>query len=199
MDAFINPKRESHWIHVSADGTRLALIWKYGGIYMDTDIISIRPIPVERFMAVESFAYSSNGVVGLSQHHKFTWLSMENFVQNYDGGRWGHQGPQLFTRVLKQFCNISEFSILGDTMCRNITLLNPQRFYPISYPSWRLYYQVWENLPTFNDSYALHLWNYMNSEHRTMTTGSNTLVEHLFQQFCPSTYGALLWNESIHL
>ncbi|XP_059806196.1 alpha-1,4-N-acetylglucosaminyltransferase-like isoform X3 [Hypanus sabinus] len=38
----VNPEREKYWAHVLADGCRLALLWKYGGIYLDTDIISLR-------------------------------------------------------------------------------------------------------------------------------------------------------------
>ncbi|KAM8954435.1 alpha-1,4-N-acetylglucosaminyltransferase-like isoform 2-T2 [Pelodytes ibericus] len=195
----VNPDLETHWIHVSSDGCRLALIWRYGGIYMDTDIISIRPIPDENFLAAESSRYSSNGVFGLSQNHTFTWKSMDNFVKNYNGEVWGHQGPYLFTHVLEQFCILPEFERVEDIICGNISFLHPQRFYPIAYPSWALYYEVWEKLPTFNDSYALHLWNYMNSAHKTMVPGSNSLVDHLYQRFCPSTYGALVRNESLHL
>ncbi|XP_068135233.1 alpha-1,4-N-acetylglucosaminyltransferase-like [Hyperolius riggenbachi] len=81
----INATKEPHWIHVSADGCRLALIWKYGGIYMDTDIISIYPIPHYDFLAGESNKYSSNGVYGFPAQHNFTWTCMEDFVQNYNG------------------------------------------------------------------------------------------------------------------
>ncbi|XP_075425471.1 alpha-1,4-N-acetylglucosaminyltransferase-like [Ascaphus truei] len=192
----VNPKSESYWIHVSSDGCRLALIWKHGGVYMDTDIISIRPIPNENFLAAQSSQYSSNGIFGLSPRHSFAWNSMENFVKNYDGAAWGHQGPSLFTRVLNQLCVLSEFKSEDDFLCGNISFLNPQRFYPISYPSWKMYYQVWKKLPTFNNSYALHLWNYMNSDQRkTVVPGSNTLVDHLYQQHCPTTYRAVLRHE----
>ncbi|XP_053565751.1 alpha-1,4-N-acetylglucosaminyltransferase-like [Bombina bombina] len=189
-----NPKAEQHWIHVSSDGCRLALIWKYGGIYLDTDVISIRQIPNKNFLAAQSSQYSSNGVFGLSIGHNFSWKSMKNFVQNYNGAIWGHQGPDLFTRVLKEFCTIPTFKSMEDVMCGNISFLNPQRFYPIPYPSWRLYYSVWEKLPTFNDSHALHLWNYMNKEKRTVIPGSNTLVDHLYQQYCPNTYESIKQN-----
>ncbi|XP_072266469.1 alpha-1,4-N-acetylglucosaminyltransferase-like [Pyxicephalus adspersus] len=195
----INTTLESHWIHVSSDGCRLALIWKYGGIYMDTDIISMRPIPHLNFLAGESNLYSSNGVFGFASQHTFTWTGMENFVKNYNGNAWGNQGPHLFTRVLKMICTLPNFNNTEDIMCGNITFLNPQRFYPIPYPAWRRYYEVWTKLPTFNQSYALHLWNYMNRDRKTMEPGSNTLVEHLYQQYCPSTYVALQKNGSIYI
>ncbi|XP_053316530.1 alpha-1,4-N-acetylglucosaminyltransferase-like [Spea bombifrons] len=195
----IDPTRQKHWMHVSSDGCRLALIWKYGGIYMDTDIISVRPIPEKTFLAALYSQDSSNGVFGLPPRHNFTWTAMEDFVKNYNGAIWGQQGPQLFTRTLRKYCVIPNFTAVEDIICGNISFLNPQRFYPIPYPSWRLYYKVWEKIPTFNDSYALHLWNYMNKDVMTMVPGSNTLVDNLYKQHCPITYGALLSNESIYL
>ncbi|OCT81150.1 hypothetical protein XELAEV_18027963mg [Xenopus laevis] len=158
----VNPSRETYWTHVSSDGSRLALIWKYGGIYMDTDIISIRPIPLTNFLAAESNLVSSNG-------------------------------PALFTRILKRFfCIIPGFKSTEDIRCGNMTFTNPDRFYPVRGESWKKYYEVWNEYPTFNSSFALHLFNFANKEHYTMVPGSKTLVDLLYQQYCPSTYGAVL-------
>ncbi|XP_018426688.1 PREDICTED: alpha-1,4-N-acetylglucosaminyltransferase-like [Nanorana parkeri] len=188
----VNPEKERYWTHVSADACRLALIWKYGGIYMDCDFISIRPIPNNLFLAPEHAASISNGVFGLSQFHPLTWLLLEDFADNYKGEIWGQQGPRLFTRVVKKWCGLPVFITKDDVMCGNISYCHPQRFYPISYPSWRKYYEVWKDLPTFNGTYALHLWNFMNKEGKTMVPGSNTLVEHLYQKQCPSNYDYIM-------
>ncbi|KAM4041310.1 alpha-1,4-N-acetylglucosaminyltransferase-like [Anomaloglossus baeobatrachus] len=196
----IDPQKQLHWTHVSSDACRLALIWKHGGMYMDTDFISIRSIPYKDFLAAQSSQFSSNGIFGFSSHHNFTQKCMEDFVQNYDSRIWGQQGPYLFTRVLKTFCDIPNFNTTEDVMCGNITFFNPQCFYPISYSSWREYYKVWDKMPPFNDSYALHLWNYMNSGAKlTMVPGDNTLVEHLYKEYCPSVYNSILRNETTYL
>ncbi|KAM5164057.1 alpha-1,4-N-acetylglucosaminyltransferase-like [Mantella aurantiaca] len=193
----VDPTREIYWTHVSADGCRLALIWKYGGIYMDTDIISIRPIPHQHFLAAESNQCSSNGVFGFPSHHNFTMKSMEDFVLNYRGAVWGYQGPSLFTRILKTICNIPIFNGEADIACGNITFLHPKHFYPIPYPQWKRYYEVWTKTPNFDISYGLHLWNYMNRiERKAMVPGSNSLVEHLYKQYCPSTYQNLTENKT---
>ncbi|XP_044146932.1 alpha-1,4-N-acetylglucosaminyltransferase-like [Bufo gargarizans] len=194
----INPQQEKHWLHVSADACRLALVWKHGGIYMDTDIISLRTLPSLDFLAAQSSGYSSNGIFRFSSHHNFTQKCMEDFVQNYNSKIWGYQGPRLFTHILKKFCDLPNFNSTEDVMCGNITFFNPKRFYPIPYPSWRQYYQVWNKLPTFNDSYALHLWNFMNDKNIKMVPGSNMLAEHLYKGYCPSTYGAVLRNVSTY-
>ncbi|XP_066445413.1 alpha-1,4-N-acetylglucosaminyltransferase-like [Eleutherodactylus coqui] len=194
----IKPRREVHWTHVKADACRIAMIWKYGGIYMDTDVISIRPIPEDNFLIAEHDRRASNGIFGLSPYHKLSWEFMENFVQNYIGALWGHQGPGVFTRVVNKYCGIPQFNSMDDLKCANVSYLHPERFFPIWYPSWKKYYEVWKVLPTFKNSYALHLWNFMNGERKSMVVGSNTLIEHLYRQYCPSTYEKILHNVISH-
>ncbi|XP_071999541.1 alpha-1,4-N-acetylglucosaminyltransferase-like isoform X2 [Engystomops pustulosus] len=191
----INIQQQSYWTHVSSDGCRLVLVWKYGGIYLDTDVISIRTIPKQNFLAAEHAQSSSNGVFGFSPRHNFTQKCMEGFVKNYNSHAWGNQGPVLFTRVIKTFCDLPKFNENNETLCANITIFKPNRFYPISYPGWKSYYEVWKKLPTFDDSYGLHLWNYMNNGKVKMVPGSNVLAEHLYKTYCPSTYDAILRNE----
>ncbi|XP_064020818.1 alpha-1,4-N-acetylglucosaminyltransferase [Pogoniulus pusillus] len=191
------PEQEKNWVHVSSDASRLALIWKYGGIYMDTDVISIRPIPEESFLAAQKSQFSSNGIFGFPAHHKFIWDCMENFVLKYNGNIWGNQGPFLMTRMLKAICNLTDFRGTEDHSCPNISFLNPQRFYPIPYPAWRRYYKVWDPSPTFNHSYALHLWNFMNHNRKAVVAGSNTLAEQLYRAYCPTTYQDLIQNAQL--
>ncbi|XP_049658425.1 alpha-1,4-N-acetylglucosaminyltransferase [Accipiter gentilis] len=191
------PKQEKNWVHVSSDASRLALIWKYGGIYMDTDVISIRPIPEESFLAAQKSQFSSNGIFGFPAHHKFIWDCMENFVLKYNGNIWGNQGPFLMTRMLKAICNLTDFKGTEDHSCQNISFLNPQRFYPIPYPAWGQYYEVWEKNPNFNHSYALHLWNFMNHNRKAVVAGSNTLAEKLYKAYCPTTYKDLIQNAEL--
>ncbi|XP_006177522.1 alpha-1,4-N-acetylglucosaminyltransferase [Camelus ferus] len=188
----INSNKERNWLYVSSDASRLAIIWKYGGVYMDTDVISIRPIPEENFLAAQDSQFSSNGVFGFLPHHPFLWECMENFVENYNPGIWGHQGPNLMTRILRVWCKLRDFQEVSDLKCLNLSFLHPQRFYPISFRAWRRYYEVWDTEPSFNNSYALHLWNYMNKEGRVVVRGSNTLVENLYRKHCPRTYRDLI-------
>ncbi|KAF5921894.1 alpha-1,4-N-acetylglucosaminyltransferase [Diceros bicornis minor] len=188
----VNAGTERNWLYVSSDASRLAVIWKYGGIYMDTDVISIRPIPEENFLAAQASKFSSNGVFGFLAHHPFLWGCMENFVEHYNSDIWGHQGPDLMTRMLRVWCKLGDFQEVSDLRCLNVSFLHPQRFYPIPFSEWRRYYEVWDTDPSFNDSYALHLWNYMNREGRAVVRGSNTLVENLYRKHCPRTYRDLI-------
>ncbi|XP_050821693.1 alpha-1,4-N-acetylglucosaminyltransferase-like [Gopherus flavomarginatus] len=188
----VNAAQEKYWVHVSSDASRLALIWKYGGIYMDTDVISIRPITLANFLTAAASKASGSGIFGFPRHHWFLWDCMKDFVRNYNGRIWGNQGPILITRRLRALCNLTDFHNVEDQSCQNISFLHPQRFYPIPYPAWRQYYKVWKRRPDFNNSFALHLWNFMNKEHKTVVAGSNTLAENLYKTYCPTTYKNLI-------
>uniref|UniRef100_F7D6U9 Alpha-1,4-N-acetylglucosaminyltransferase n=2 Tax=Xenopus tropicalis TaxID=8364 RepID=F7D6U9_XENTR len=197
----VNPKTERYWNHVSSDACRLALIYKYGGIYMDTDIITFRPIPEKNFLAAETSQMTGSAVLAFAPKHTIVWQFMEDFVNGYDGTVWGQQGPLLYNRILNRlYCKVPPFKGQEDIMCGTILFLNMERFFPVPGMQWETFFQVCEKLPTFNNSYALHLFNYANSNQRkVMVPGSNTMVEHLYKKYCPITYHAVLKGKPTYL
>ncbi|XP_069830054.1 alpha-1,4-N-acetylglucosaminyltransferase-like [Dendropsophus ebraccatus] len=194
----VDPNKERYWIHVKSDACRFALIWKYGGIYMDTDVISIQQIPEVNFLAAEDDTYTGSSVFGMSPNHNLTWEFMEDFVQNYDGDIWGQQGPLLLTRIVNKYCGLPQFKSVDHMTCANISYFHRERCFPLPCASWDKVFEVVKTLPHFEHSYAIHLWNYMNREKRVMVPNSSTLLEHLYKKFCPSTYEAILNNKPLY-
>nr|XP_033772098.1 alpha-1,4-N-acetylglucosaminyltransferase-like isoform X2 [Geotrypetes seraphini]XP_033772110.1 alpha-1,4-N-acetylglucosaminyltransferase-like isoform X2 [Geotrypetes seraphini]XP_033772117.1 alpha-1,4-N-acetylglucosaminyltransferase-like isoform X2 [Geotrypetes seraphini]XP_033772127.1 alpha-1,4-N-acetylglucosaminyltransferase-like isoform X2 [Geotrypetes seraphini]XP_033772134.1 alpha-1,4-N-acetylglucosaminyltransferase-like isoform X2 [Geotrypetes seraphini]XP_033772144.1 alpha-1,4-N-ace len=192
----VNPAKEQYWKHVSSDGFRLAVIWKYGGIYMDTDIVSLKPVQEINFLAVQDYQIVNSAILGFQKHHQFLWDCMEDFVKNYRGGIWGHQGPGLVTRMIERHCGMTVFKGTEDIICRDFSILNTQRFYPVPYQTWERYFQVWNPKDSFNNSYALHLWNFMNKNNKRVIIGSNSVVENLFMKRCPRTYELIIKHAS---
>ncbi|XP_043557740.1 alpha-1,4-N-acetylglucosaminyltransferase-like [Chiloscyllium plagiosum] len=193
----VNPNAERYWTHVLADGCRLALLWKYGGIYLDTDIISLKPLPFANFTCLEDGSFFNNAALGFHYiHHNFLLDCMKDFVANYIGHVWGQQGPRLITRVLKQWCQSDNPSAFTGKECNGISLWVTRRFYPIPYSNWGSYYNHWKKEDIeryFSDTYGAHIWNYMNSgRKRKVTAGSGSLLEYLFQMHCPTTYKTLV-------
>ncbi|XP_078266254.1 alpha-1,4-N-acetylglucosaminyltransferase-like [Rhinoraja longicauda] len=193
----VDPKKEKYWLHVFADGCRLAVLWKYGGIYLDTDIISMKPLPFGKFTCPQSSDMINNGAMGFHhRHHPFLWNCMNDFVANYIGHIWGQQGPQLITRVLKSCCQEEYLGPFIGKECNGISVWIINRFYPITYPSWRKYFSPMENKnmeQTFSATYGAHVWNSMNSNNaKKIVAGSGSLIERLFQLYCPTTYRYLI-------
>ncbi|XP_072113076.1 alpha-1,4-N-acetylglucosaminyltransferase-like [Mobula birostris] len=199
--AQVNPKKERYWTHVLADGCRLALIWKYGGIYLDTDIISLRSIPFANFTCPENPETLNNAALGFCyKHHTFLWNCMEDFVARYNGDLWGQQGPRLITRMLKRWCDINNLATFIGKECNGISIWITNRFYPIPYPAWGRYYVHWEKEHierAFSDSYGVHVWNFMNKQKKSkVVAGSGSLLEHFFQLHCPTTYKNLIQSSN---
>ncbi|XP_069755471.1 alpha-1,4-N-acetylglucosaminyltransferase-like [Narcine bancroftii] len=193
----INPEKEKYWIHVLSDACRLALLWKYGGIYLDTDIISLRPLPIANFTCPANRMAVSNGAMGfLNLNHPFMWNCMEDFVANYIGHMWAYQGPHLINRVLKRWCNNENPNDLIGKECNGISIWIRNKFYPIPFPAWKRYYDSWKKEDierTFSDTYGAHVWNYMNSaKKKAIIAGSGSLIEYFSKLYCPIAYSNLI-------
>ncbi|XP_055501293.1 alpha-1,4-N-acetylglucosaminyltransferase-like, partial [Leucoraja erinacea] len=193
----VNPEKEKFWTHVLADGCRLALLWKFGGIYLDTDIISLRSMPFANFTCQEQAGIFNNAALGFPhKHHPFIWNCMEGFVVNIIEHVWVQQGPQMITRVLKKWCQIDNLTAFMGTECNGISLWITSRFYPIPYSGWEKYCIAWkkeDREQTFLATYGIHVWNFMNSsKKRNLVAGNGSLLEYDFQMYCPTSYRILI-------
>uniref|UniRef100_H3A0X3 Alpha 1,4-glycosyltransferase domain-containing protein n=2 Tax=Latimeria chalumnae TaxID=7897 RepID=H3A0X3_LATCH len=180
------PEREQYAIHILADACRLVLVWKYGGTYLDTDIISLQPAPMEDFVAKQDANTINNAAISFHAHHPFLQDALADFVQNYNGGIWGHQGPGLLTRVMSRWCAFRHSSVVEEK-CQGINIYNTSRFYPIPYTNWRRYFATWTPDVNFSNSFGAHLWNFMNKEGKKIVSGKYSVAEELFKKHCLST------------
>ena len=104
--------------------------------------------------------YYNNCFLSFSQGNPCLWELMENFVANFNNGKWGHQGPGLITRVLKY----------GNGACRNqsIHVHNASVLAPIAlrYGNWPENKVVFEKVGVHDitrlqtsGSVAIHVYN----------------------------------------
>ncbi|CAI9561197.1 unnamed protein product [Staurois parvus] len=117
--------------------------------------------------------------------NKFIELCMKDFVGQYSYWFYGHQGPQLLTRVFKKWCSIRR--LRDKNSCRGVNVLPKEAFYPVDWQDWRKYFQVIE--PTemgkvLKHSYGVHLWN-KKSQGQSPEVG--TFLEQLQDKHCPTT------------
>lgn len=85
---------KSHWpLQNLGNALRLAILWKSGGCYLDLDIISLNPLPVNtRFVAREDGIRANNAAISSIPSDPFLWSAMEIFGNNYQGYSWGQNG-----------------------------------------------------------------------------------------------------------
>ncbi|XP_010530428.1 PREDICTED: uncharacterized protein At4g19900-like [Tarenaya hassleriana] len=152
-----------------SDLTRLAVLYKYGGIYLDTDIIFLNDLRgLRNAIGAQSvdrgtgrWTRLNNAVMIFDIYHPVMFEFLHEYATTFDGNIWGYNSPYLVSRVIQR---------LGNKPRYNLTILPPNAFYPVN----------WIKIPglfkkpatiaeakqvekTVRDissgSYMIHLWN----------------------------------------
>ncbi|KAA8517311.1 hypothetical protein F0562_017604 [Nyssa sinensis] len=117
---------------------RLAILYKYGGIYLDTDFIVLKDfsgmrnsIGAQSIDAYGNWTRLNNAVLVFDKNHPLLYKFIEEFASTFDGNRWGHNGPYLVSRVVERS--------LATKALYNFTILPPIAFYPVD----------WSRIPGF--------------------------------------------------
>ncbi|XP_042326712.1 lactosylceramide 4-alpha-galactosyltransferase [Sceloporus undulatus] len=183
---------EPYFLPILSDACRICIMWKYGGIYLDTDFIVLKNLNnLTNVLGIQSKYVLNGAFLSFEPKHKFIQLCMEDFVANYNSWIWGHQGPQLFTRMFKKWCSIR--SLQSSTGCKGVTTLPREAFYPIRWQDWKKYYEAVsssELSKLFKNTYAVHVWN-KKSEGKQLEITSQALLGQLHSKYCPSTYNLM--------
>ncbi|KAK4775928.1 hypothetical protein SAY87_023889 [Trapa incisa] len=119
---------------------RLAVLYKYGGIYLDTDFIVLRDFSGLRnsigAQSVDTVSGNwtriNNAVMAFDRRHPLMAMFMREFVATFDGNKWGHNGPYMVSRVVER---LRQRGIRGTTATSgfSFTVLPPMAFYPVSW------------------------------------------------------------------
>ncbi|XP_078530022.1 lactosylceramide 4-alpha-galactosyltransferase [Lissotriton helveticus] len=185
-------KWEPYHLPILSDACRIALVWKFGGIYLDTDFIVLKNLKnLTNSIGIQSRYLLNGAFLSFDRGHKFMEDSIQNFVRYYNAWIWGHQGPQLVTRVFKKWCSLRKLT--GSQGCNGVSIMPQEAFYPIRWQDWKKYFDVvnsteFEGL--FQNTYAVHIWN-KKSQGTAMKIGSKTIMDRLFSRNCPLTYSIM--------
>uniref|UniRef100_A0A8C5UIW7 Lactosylceramide 4-alpha-galactosyltransferase n=1 Tax=Malurus cyaneus samueli TaxID=2593467 RepID=A0A8C5UIW7_9PASS len=182
---------EPHFVPVLSDACRIVLMWKFGGIYLDTDFIVLKNLEnLTNAIGIQDEDVLNGAFLSFKPKHEFMELCMQDFVQNYNGWIWGHQGPGLVTRVFKKWCSLKTITSMS---CKGVRALAPEAVYPIPWQRWRKLFESISALELhklLKNSYAVHIWNKLS--HGTKVRGpSQALLAQLYSQFCPATYAKM--------
>ncbi|KAK9124467.1 hypothetical protein Sjap_014069 [Stephania japonica] len=89
---------------------RLAVLYKYGGIYLDTDFIVLKKLTdLRNTIGAQSVDPISgkwnrvnNAILIFDKKHPILKEFIERFSVNFDGNRWGFNGPHMLTTVIEK-------------------------------------------------------------------------------------------------
>ncbi|EXC23675.1 hypothetical protein L484_015585 [Morus notabilis] len=152
---------------------RLAILYKYGGIYLDTDFIVLKPLNGLRNsigaqsidLLSKNWTRLNNAVLIFDMNHPLLLKFIEEFASTFDGNRWGYNGPYLVSRVVQR---------VEPRPGSNFTVLSPMAFYPVDWTKIgglfkrpereaQLRWVKAKVLQLSGETYGVHLWNRQSS------------------------------------
>ncbi|NXX94649.1 A4GAT galactosyltransferase, partial [Centropus bengalensis] len=185
-------QKEPYFLPVLSDACRFAIMWKFGGIYLDTDFIVLKNLKnLTNALGMQGQDVLNGAFLSFKPKHEFIGRCMQDFVDNYDGSIWAHQGPHLLTRVFKKWCPLS--NIRHSLTCKGVHALSPEAFYPICWEDWKKLFEAISSSELHNllqNTYAVHVWNKLSHGTKLEST-SQALLAQLYSQSCPSTYAEM--------
>ncbi|CAH8391325.1 unnamed protein product [Eruca vesicaria subsp. sativa] len=153
---------------------RLAYLFKFGGVYLDTDMIVLKSFkglrnvigaqtlePVSR-----NWTRLNNAVLVFDKNHPLLRKCIEEFALTFNGNVWGHNGPYLVSRVARAVEGSDGY---------NFTVMTPPAFYSVNWIEIGKLFKVPRTekdmkrvevkvLEMQRRSYGLHLWNKFSSK-----------------------------------
>lgn len=190
--------------HLS-DILRFLTLWKYGGVYLDLDVVmlkSLEQLGSDYLVAESNTSVSSSGVYFSSNSsnndglgHKFAEMCLQELAINFKGSSWNRNGPGLLTRVLHKWCgfNSSKINIELLKPCSPVKILPKETFLPVDWSNNGALFSEKELksvLDTVSAAYSVHIYNHINSKKR-IKKGSNVAYDYLARRHCPRVYAVI--------
>lgn len=190
---------ESHFVtaHIS-DFLRLMTLWRWGGIYMDLDVIvkgSFEDIPLN-FAGAESQTLVANGVMSYESSgfgHYIVDLILKRFVGDFRGNLWAYNGPSRITGVLMEdICKTNDTRYMTYEKCHGFQVFPTNTFYAIHYSKWTYFFEekyLNESMKMTENSLLIHVWNKMSSETK-FKVGTQAAYGVYAEKLCPKVYSS---------
>ncbi|XP_019418908.1 PREDICTED: lactosylceramide 4-alpha-galactosyltransferase [Lupinus angustifolius] len=170
---------------------RLALLYKFGGTYIDADIVVLKSfsklrntIGAQNFdVKTKKWSRLNNAVLIFDKKHPLLFKFIEEFALTFDGNKWGHNGPYLISRVVSRVSMREGF---------NFTVLPPSAFYPVDWRGIRSLFRrprdevhsrwlVKKMEQIRKESFAVHLWN---RHSRKLKVVKGSIVDSIVSSCC---------------
>ena len=154
--------KQKKWAFVS-DFVRFQLLYEFGGIYLDTDILMLKSLDSflndDCFLGAEDENYINAGIIGATRSHPF----IQKCLSEYDAIKMKNETDWSVVTVPKIITRIFRYHYDCDSLFEEKLNIGDVVIYPRSY-----FYSLWlENRNDYNnyekyltkDSHAVHLWN----------------------------------------
>lgn len=155
---------------------RLAVLYKYGGVYLDTDFIVLRSFKGLKNtigaqsvdMVSKKWTRLNNAALVFDMNHPLLFKFLEEFAVTFNGNKWGHNGPYMVSRVIQRMEGRGGGGY-------NFSILPPMAFYPVDWIKIGRLFKMpkdragsrWVEAKVQQlkgESYGVHLWNKQSSK-----------------------------------
>lgn len=183
-------------IHHLSDASRLAVIWKYGGMYLDLDIVMLTSLSVfwhrnmTNFLIKEKDNSLCNGIFGFSRRHPFLHKCILNVLERYRRDCWSCIGPKLITDQFNSYCSELNMTLIETGIHCNVTILPVISAFPIPYQNWKDYFtnnSIDNVISKIRESYMIHVWNFLSSK-EMLRPGIDAAYGKVMSVHCPHVY-----------
>ncbi len=154
-----NAYKLKNWANIS-NYMRLYALYKYGGIYLDTDIEVIKSFDLllknDLFVGFQTEKYPShfinNAVLGSIKKHWFIEKSMNYLLNNFDGSEAADlSSPAMFTKLLK-YEGVDKY-LKKPTLIKDMKIFPKEYFYPF------FYNEKFNNKCVKKNTHTIHFWD----------------------------------------
>ncbi len=179
-------------VHLS-DYIRVVTLQKGGGMYMDLDIVTIKPFDEHLLwnfylIETEEMKLLSNAVLHLERGHRLIEEMIQRLVKYYEPDDYIWHGPSMISNVMNKQCGVKRGQPDSNN-CTDVRLMPHYTFGPISNTAWEiLFKEATEEQMTKikNGSYGVHCWS-GKSKNEPLDVHSNQLYAVLAREHCPIT------------
>lgn len=180
--------------HLS-DILRFLTLLKYGGLYLDTDIVCLKSFETlgMNFVAAESPNSIGSSVIQLGNDalgRLVVFECVKELIATFDGSKWAHNGPGVLTRVISRLCETNLTELMSIEACFGLQVLPIKAFAPVLW-HWNQFYFQEENtrdvMKLIENAYIIHLFNHMNKDIPVVKT-SNVAYALIAKDHCPDLF-----------
>ena len=184
-----------------SDAIRVALIWKHGGLYMDLDVVVLRPLHcLKNTVGLVDYipSWVENGVMTFEAGHKFVWFLMKYMVFAFKPDVYISLGPATLTDAIKYFCSTDELTSKRRYECRSnawLHLQHPSAFYAIGNDRQDAFYHPQadgEDTARLRNSFLSHIYDAGHGR----TVVKDCLYDLLAREHCPTVHAMALDEEA---
>ncbi|KAL6141722.1 hypothetical protein ACLB2K_060010 [Fragaria x ananassa] len=113
---------------------RLAMLYKFGGIYLDIDVIVLKRLSKMKNvigaqtidLQTGNWSRLNNAVLVFDKNHPLLFMFIQEFALTFDSNKWGHNGPYLVSRGVSRISRTPNHGF-------DFTVVTPSAFYLVNW------------------------------------------------------------------